>query len=60
MTGIYVHLETAKREETWRLIKLLKTEGDRPWVVCGDFNEILSNVEKRGGKAKTGKIASKF
>ncbi|XP_052485232.1 uncharacterized protein LOC128040503 [Gossypium raimondii] len=37
------------REESWNLLQQLQNQGDNPWLVCGDFNEILYSFEKKGG-----------
>ncbi|XP_022841874.1 uncharacterized protein LOC111365549 [Olea europaea var. sylvestris] len=50
LTGIYGHPETTKRMETWNLLKRLKRNSSEAWLVFGDFNEILSNEEKWGGR----------
>ena len=46
-TGIYGRGE---RVHTWNLIRSLAAEGcTLPWLMAGDFNEILSNADKSGG-----------
>lgn len=53
LTGVYGHLETACREETWRLLKTLHAAEDNDaWLVIGDFNEIICREEKRGGRVR--------
>jgi len=47
-TGFYGNPETAKREESWLLLRHLKTHAPLPWLCVGDFNEILSQDEKVG------------
>ncbi|KAF5464768.1 hypothetical protein F2P56_014820, partial [Juglans regia] len=37
---------------TWRLIKELCSGDGKAWLVCGDFNEILMQNEKNGGKRR--------
>lgn len=46
-TSVYGHLDVAKCEETQSLLKSLSVVEGTPQLVCGDFNEILSNYEKR-------------
>lgn len=37
--------------DTWALIKDFDCARGIPWIVMGDFNEILFEPEKRGGNA---------
>jgi hypothetical protein len=46
--GFYGHPETAKRGDSWILLKRLQQYDDMPWLVVGDFNEILEASEKMG------------
>ncbi|KAL9671576.1 hypothetical protein QQ045_009146 [Rhodiola kirilowii] len=42
---------TGRREETWNLLRSLKEGGQGlPWLVLGDFNEILFSWEYRGSR----------
>ena len=36
----------ANRHVTWELLKGLCQDPDVPWVIGGDFNEVVSNEEK--------------
>lgn len=54
-TGFYGNPATDQRKFSWELLKRLHSEGkyhDRLWLVGGDFNEILSDSEKKGGRAR--------
>ncbi|KAF5445202.1 hypothetical protein F2P56_034269 [Juglans regia] len=51
-TGFYGHPEAAKRKFTWELLSSLKPCEGRAWCVAGDFNEILTQVEKKGGQMR--------
>ncbi|XP_040956169.1 uncharacterized protein [Gossypium hirsutum] len=48
-TGFYGSPYSYDREHSWNLLRQLKNQGDDPWLVCGDFNEILYSFEKKGG-----------
>ncbi|XP_042988712.1 uncharacterized protein LOC122316247 [Carya illinoinensis] len=49
-TGVYGHPDTELRQETWNTIRSLRGTVSVPWLVCGDFNEVLCWQEKRGGR----------
>ena len=46
--GFYRHPDASMRFISWRLIESLKRQCDMPWVVFGDFNEIVQSDEKLG------------
>jgi endonuclease/exonuclease/phosphatase family metal-dependent hydrolase len=52
LTGFYGSPERSGRSETWQLLKRLGDQNQVPWVVLGDFNEILYNSEKMGKAAR--------
>ncbi|XP_019167296.1 PREDICTED: uncharacterized protein LOC109163029 [Ipomoea nil] len=49
MTCYYGYSERTRRTESWDLLKLLATQSDLPWIVIGDFNDLLYQYEKKGG-----------
>ena len=51
-TGFYGEPETGNRGESWRLLKHLSGRLNLPWVVMGDFNEIMFAGEKLGGNPR--------
>ena len=51
-SGFYNHLETNKREQSWRLLEELSKRSDLPWICMGDFNEIMHGREKKGGNIR--------
>uniref|UniRef100_A0A8I6WN89 Endonuclease/exonuclease/phosphatase domain-containing protein n=1 Tax=Hordeum vulgare subsp. vulgare TaxID=112509 RepID=A0A8I6WN89_HORVV len=50
--GFYGYPNWADRKSSWDDIRNLHSKGDHPWVVMGDFNEILYPSEKEGGNAR--------
>nr|POF17280.1 hypothetical protein CFP56_18392 [Quercus suber] len=48
-TGIYGHLESSRKNETWEMIRGLSRKFSLLWLCAGDFNEILKSHKKMGG-----------
>jgi hypothetical protein len=48
LTGFYGHPKSARRGESWALLKHLKSFQPVPWLCARDFNEILEQSEKEG------------
>ncbi|OMP01909.1 reverse transcriptase [Corchorus capsularis] len=59
-TGFYGRPETNKRHESWALLRLLATQSNLPWLCADDFNEILSNDEKLGGRMRSQRQMNDF
>ncbi|CAM8900258.1 unnamed protein product [Rhodiola kirilowii] len=48
----YGNPAASRRRESWNLLRQLRAMDDLQWVVLGDFNEILSLNEARGGRMR--------
>jgi hypothetical protein len=48
ITGFYGYPEVARRHLSWSLLRQLHSLSTLPWMVFGDFNEIVSLDEKWG------------
>ncbi|XP_035544552.1 uncharacterized protein LOC118347963 [Juglans regia] len=53
LTGFYGNPDASKREKSWELLKELKPQEGIAWCVVGDFNEIISQDEKVGGRERS-------
>jgi hypothetical protein len=42
------------------LLRTLKQQNDKPWLCCGDFNEVLHSWEKEGGAVRPQGCMDKF
>ncbi|XP_075649855.1 uncharacterized protein LOC142620359 [Castanea sativa] len=51
-TRFYGHPETSKREEFWELMRQLHVSHSLPWLLIGDFNEILHSDEYWGSGSR--------
>ncbi|KAF5463276.1 hypothetical protein F2P56_019199 [Juglans regia] len=60
LTALYGFPETHLRHQSWSLLKSLCRAPDEPWLVLGDFNELLSAHEKSGGNPRPEKQLSAF
>ncbi|GMI69890.1 hypothetical protein HRI_000658300 [Hibiscus trionum] len=52
-TGFYEAPEVENREASWALLRSLDDMPDMPWLVIGDFNELLLASEKQGGRLRS-------
>lgn len=51
-TGFYGSPFERNRVDTWNLLRSLRANSNFPWLVAGDFNEILFSFEKVGGVSR--------
>lgn len=59
-TGFYGFADQALRARSWDLLQQLAAHNDLPWVVGGDYNEVLSNNEKEGGNSRNDNLNEMF
>ena len=52
LTGFYGNLETSRCHESWSLLKSLSNYSQLPWLVIGDFNELVGLSEKESGASR--------
>ncbi|XP_019178334.1 PREDICTED: uncharacterized protein LOC109173550 [Ipomoea nil] len=48
LTGFYGYSDRGRRRESWQLLRTLSSLSTLPWVVMGDYNDILDQSEKYG------------
>jgi hypothetical protein len=51
-TGFYGYPERDRMRDSWNLLRMLAQDVYLPWCVMGDFNDMLSSEDKRGGVAQ--------
>ncbi|XP_019200076.1 PREDICTED: uncharacterized protein LOC109193678 [Ipomoea nil] len=49
MTGYYGYAQRERWNDSWEFIRSLSHRSELPWVIIGDFNDLLYQYEKRGG-----------
>ncbi|XP_074369830.1 uncharacterized protein LOC141711313 [Apium graveolens] len=59
-TGYYGFPERARRMEAWNMLRELSVASELPWCILGDFNDIVSLQEKRGGKQQPRRLMEGF
>lgn len=60
MTGFYGSPFSESRHITWNLLRHLRGSDDVPWLVGGEFNALLYQSEKDGGKPKPERELQEF
>jgi hypothetical protein len=48
LTCYYGYPERGRRRQAWDLIRELRDMSDLPWCIIGDFNDLLTQGDKRG------------
>lgn len=48
LTCFYGFPERTRRRDSWELIKSLASRSPLPWIILGDFNDLLRDEEKKG------------
>ncbi|CAA7047375.1 unnamed protein product [Microthlaspi erraticum] len=52
LSFVYGHPEPSQRNNLWEKLERYSTTRREPWFIQGDFNEILGNDEKVGGRLR--------
>ena len=47
LTGFYSCLERSRRRDSWDLVRTLHGNSSLPWCILGDFNDIISAMDKK-------------
>ncbi|CAA7047598.1 unnamed protein product [Microthlaspi erraticum] len=53
LSCVYGHPIPSQRNHLWEKLQRIAVHRLGPWMMCGDFNEILSNAEKKGGRIRS-------
>ncbi|XP_062014092.1 uncharacterized protein LOC133730534 [Rosa rugosa] len=59
-TGIYGFSRHGDRVQTWDLLRTLAAQVNLPWLIAGDFNEILCAADKSGGPPRNAAMMTRF
>lgn len=54
LIGFYGNLDPASRLFSWQLLERLSLLSSMSWFILGDFNEILTHSDKKGGRTRPG------
>ncbi|KAA3479975.1 reverse transcriptase [Gossypium australe] len=60
LTGFYRNPYGRVRSESWELLRRLSHDQITSWVLLGDFNEIISSFEKKGGRLRSERKMNEF
>jgi endonuclease/exonuclease/phosphatase family metal-dependent hydrolase len=48
LTCFYGYPERSRRRQSWELLRELRDMSNLPWCIIGDFNDLLSQEDKKG------------
>ncbi|PNY08791.1 endonuclease/exonuclease/phosphatase family protein, partial [Trifolium pratense] len=49
LTSFWGYSDSARRRQSWNLLRDLASMSTDPWCIIGDFNDLLSSDDKKGG-----------
>ncbi|KAK8335228.1 hypothetical protein V6Z11_A09G040200 [Gossypium hirsutum] len=59
-TGFYGNADPTKRKSSWDMLRRAGSLVKEKWIIGGDFNAILDNSEKEGGRRKPQALMDEF
>ncbi|TYH01227.1 hypothetical protein ES288_A09G041000v1 [Gossypium darwinii] len=59
-TEFYGNAEPNKRQCSWNMLRRVGQSVTEKWIIGGDFNAILDNAEKEGGRGKASALMEDF
>ncbi|KAL8119408.1 hypothetical protein AgCh_016796 [Apium graveolens] len=60
LTGIYGEPSRTQRSKTWDLLRNLSRDANLPWCLVGDFNNVTSQADIKGGVAYPSRLIEGF
>lgn len=60
ITEVYDEPAISQRHKTWDLLRNLSRDANFPWCLVGDFNNVTSHTDKRGGTPYPGHLIDGF
>ncbi|TYJ37050.1 hypothetical protein E1A91_A05G349500v1, partial [Gossypium mustelinum] len=59
-TSFYGQTDPSLRQQSWDMLRRVKSMVNEGWIMGGDFNAILNNSEKEGGRRKPRTLMDDF
>ncbi|KAK8328760.1 hypothetical protein V6Z11_A11G272000 [Gossypium hirsutum] len=59
-TGFYGQSDTSSRQQAWNMLRRVYSRVNEGWTIGGDFNAILNDSEKEGGRRKPKMLIEEF
>lgn len=60
ITSVYNYPHQSRQDEVWNELMFLSSSTSHPWIIGGDFNSILTSMEKVGENSPNWKSVANF